>query len=198
MDQGLVLLETYVFYDGTTGRRSMRSCVRTASKGRYLKKVTVSTHGRAGHPGRPVDYAEFRRGISGLAAVVARGRPMSDPSPVNHHADHPGFSGVVGGLIGLSMLVTGRTNAWLAAELAGMSSGDDVVDIGCGPGTAVTLAAGRGARVTGADPAPVMLQLARIFTCDRQRVRWRQGCAEELPAPDHSATVVWSLATVHH
>ena len=117
--------------------------------------------------------------------------------PVNHHADHPGFSGVTGAIVGLMLLWMGRANARLAADLTGVSTGDRVVDIGCGPGGAVREAARRGARVTGVDPAPVMLRLARTFTRDAV-VEWVEGTAESVPLPDGSATVLWSLATVHH
>ena len=65
------------------------------------------------------------------------------------------------------------------------------------PAGAVREAARRGARVTGVDPAPVMLRLARAFTRDAG-IEWAEGTAENVPLPDGSATVLWSLATVHH
>lgn len=123
---------------------------------------------------------------------------VSSPSPVNHHAHHPGFTGATGALFGLIMVVMGRAKARLAAEVASVADADHVVDVGCGPETAVRAAAGRGARVTGVDPAPVMLRLARILTRDQPGITWADGVAEDLPLQDGSATVVWSLATVHH
>jgi ubiquinone/menaquinone biosynthesis C-methylase UbiE len=123
---------------------------------------------------------------------------MSSADAVNHHAGHPGFAGVIGLLAGLTMIVAGGAVARLAADLASVSDADRVVDVGCGPGTAVRKAARRGARVTGVDPAPVMLRLARALTRDRPAITWAEGAAEDLPQPDGSATVVWSLATVHH
>ena len=117
--------------------------------------------------------------------------------PVNHHADHPGFSGVTGLIVGLLLLWMGRANARLACKLTDVSTGDRVIDVGCGPGGAVREAARRGARATGVDPAPVMLRLARTFTRDAG-VEWVEGTAESVPLPDASATVLWSLATVHH
>lgn len=124
---------------------------------------------------------------------------MSTPQdqPVNHHADHPGFAGPMGVCIGLALLLMGRASARLAADLAAVSARDTVVDIGCGPGGAVREAQRRGAAVIGVDPAPVMLRLARLFT-RRDDVTWRTGTAEQVPLPDGSATVAWSLATVHH
>lgn len=116
----------------------------------------------------------------------------------NHHADQAGFAGVSGLLVGLIMLIGHRDIARFAADLTSVSGSDRVVDVGCGPGTAAREAAHRGARVVGVDPAPVMLRLARTFTRDRHDVTWAEGVAEDLPLPDESATVVWSLATVHH
>jgi ubiquinone/menaquinone biosynthesis C-methylase UbiE len=120
---------------------------------------------------------------------------MTDsPTPVvNHHADHAGFAGVTGLVAGL-----GRGYARLAVDQASASDADRVVDIGCGPGSAVRAAARRGARVVGVDPAPVMLRLASAVTRDQSRISWSQGSAEELPLPNGWATVVWSLKTVHH
>jgi ubiquinone/menaquinone biosynthesis C-methylase UbiE len=122
----------------------------------------------------------------------------SSAAAVNHHADHPGFAGVTGILAGLTMLSAGRRRARLAIELTSVSDTDYVVDIGCGPGSAVRAAARRGARVIGVDPAPVMLRLARTLTRNQPAVSWSEGVAEDLPVPDRSATVVWSIATVHH
>ncbi len=120
-----------------------------------------------------------------------------EPLPVNHHADHPGFSGMTGVIVGLMLLWMGRANACLACTVTDVSTGDRVVDVGCGPGSAVREAARRGARVTGVEPAPVMLRLARTFTRDAG-IEWVEGTAEKTPLPDGSATVLWSLATVHH
>jgi ubiquinone/menaquinone biosynthesis C-methylase UbiE len=122
----------------------------------------------------------------------------SQPTPVNHHADHPGVAGPMGLFIALIILLVSRARSRLVADLAALSSSDHVVDIGCGPGNSVRAAARRGARVTGVDPATLMLRLARIVTRDRARVTWLRGSAENLPVPEQSATVVWSVATVHH
>jgi ubiquinone/menaquinone biosynthesis C-methylase UbiE len=98
----------------------------------------------------------------------------------------------------LSMVVGRDRDARLAVELSGAGSGDVVVDIGCGPGVAARYAARLGARVTGVDPAPVMLRVARLLTRRSGNVRYVEGTAEALPVPDDSASVVWSIATVHH
>ncbi len=118
--------------------------------------------------------------------------------PPNHHGHHPGFSGLGGLVAALSMTVGRRGDAELAADLAGLRAGDDVVDVGCGPGMAVRLAATRGANVVGVDPAPVMLDVARGTTRRSVGITWKVGRAESVPLPDASADVVWALSSVHH
>lgn len=122
----------------------------------------------------------------------------SPTQAVNHHADHRGFGGLTGLLVGLVMLLTGRGRARLPVDLASLSDTDHIVDIGCGPGSSARMAAHRGARVIGVDPSPLMLRLARTFTRKLPALGWSPGAAEELPVPDGWATVVWSVATVHH
>ena len=123
----------------------------------------------------------------------------TDVTPVpNHHADHPGCTGLLGGLAGLTMILGRTEDAALAMKLTSAAVGDRVVDVGCGPGTAARFAAGRGARVTGVDPAGVMLRLARRLTRGRTNVEFVEGSAESLPVPDASVDVVWTIASVHH
>ncbi len=124
----------------------------------------------------------------------------AEPSALvpNHHGDHPGFAGVTGVLAGLTMVLGRGRIARLACDLAAVTADDHVVDVGCGPGAAARAAARRGAEVTGVDPASVMLGMARRLTFGKPSVTWTEGMAEDLPLPDGAATVVWSLATVHH
>lgn len=126
------------------------------------------------------------------------GRQAGLVTTINHHADHPGFSGVTGLLAGLTMIPGRGTVARLAADLAAVSAADRVIDVGCGPGTAVREAARRGAQVIGVDPAPVMLRLAKALTLQDARITWVEGRAEDLRQPDASATVLWCVASVHH
>jgi SAM-dependent methyltransferase len=122
----------------------------------------------------------------------------SAPVVPNHHRDQPGFSGLGGLVAGLTMIVARGPVGRLAVELAGITDADRVVDVGCGPGTAARRAARKGADVVGVDPAPVMLKLAGRLTRDSTRIYWRQGAAEGIPLPDCSASVLWSISTVHH
>jgi ubiquinone/menaquinone biosynthesis C-methylase UbiE len=87
-----------------------------------------------------------------------------------------------------------------AADAAELTPADRVVDIGCGPGTAVRLAARRAAAATGIDPDPVMLRLAHWSTAlgRSPNVSWLEGRAEKLPLADGQATVAWAINSVHH
>jgi len=78
--------------------------------------------------------------------------------------------------------------AWRAvAEAAGVGPGSRVLDVGCGSGGFLAFAAGLGAAVAGADPAPGMVAVARR-TAPVADVR--AGDAERLPWPDASFDVV--------
>lgn len=67
---------------------------------------------------------------------------------------------------------------------AGMAAGQDVLDIACGTGVlarAARAVAGPGARVTGVDPAPGMIGVARARAPE---IEWLEGSAEALPVED--------------
>ena len=100
----------------------------------------------------------------------------------------------------LSMTAGRGPLARTVADAAGLTPADRVVDIGCGPGTAVRLAARRAATATGIDPAPAMLRLAHWSTAiwRSPNVNWLQGRAEKLPLPDGQATVAWAISSAHH
>jgi ubiquinone/menaquinone biosynthesis C-methylase UbiE len=118
--------------------------------------------------------------------------------PPNHHAHMPGFTGLLGVYGAVACLVGRKPDADLAIALTAAGPGDDVVDIGCGPGSAVRRVAKRDvASVTGIDPAPMMLRAARLFGGGRTK-RYVLGTAEDLPLGDDDASVVWTLASVHH
>jgi ubiquinone/menaquinone biosynthesis C-methylase UbiE len=112
-------------------------------------------------------------------------------APPNHDADYPGFAGLAGLIAALSMVFGRKGDARLAVRLSGMESGDMVVDVGCGTGVAVRHAVRRGAIVTGVDPAPVMLGVARLLTFRPAKARYVEGGAEAIPLPEGFASVVW-------
>src|SRR5690242_13344172 len=78
-----------------------------------------------------------------------------------------------------------------AVEHAAPRPGEHVVDVGCGTGNAALLAAERGARVTGVDPAERLLEVARAAAAERGlQATFAQGDAAHLPVDDGSADVV--------
>jgi ubiquinone/menaquinone biosynthesis C-methylase UbiE len=117
---------------------------------------------------------------------------------VNHHADSPGFAGIAGFAAAMSMLLGRGPVSRLALAQADVTAQDRVVDIGCGHGAAARAAARRGAQVIGVDPAPVMLRVARALTRGNTTVTWMRGTAEAVPLGDGAATVLSSIATIHH
>lgn len=115
----------------------------------------------------------------------------------NHHGDHPGFSGL-SGLVAAVGFARGRSaDATLAIRLAELTAGDRVVDVGSGPGVAARRAAELGAEVVAVDPAAMMLRVGRLAN-RAKGLRYAHGAAQALPVDDGWASVVWSLATVHH
>src|ERR1700676_1987505 len=115
----------------------------------------------------------------------------------NHHADHPGFSGL-SGLVAAIAFTRGRDpDATLAIRLVELRAGDRLVDVGCGPGAAARRAASLGAEVVAVDPAAAMLRVGRLAN-RAKGLRYALGAAQALPVADGWASVVWSLAAVHH
>ena len=130
---------------------------------------------------------------------------MTDPEVHRHDGaagqtpDHPHVA--LARLLNAVSLVFGRgPMATCVADVAHLTPADRVVDIGCGPGTAVRVASRRCGSATGVDPDPTSRRLARWLNRLRRRhnVQIVEGSAEALPLPDDCATVVWSITAVHH
>jgi SAM-dependent methyltransferase len=76
-------------------------------------------------------------------------------------------------------------------------AGDDVLDLGCGTGNAALIAAARGARVTGVDPAGRLLEIARRDAAAAGLdVTFATGDAASIPLPDDSVDAVVSVFAV--
>jgi ubiquinone/menaquinone biosynthesis C-methylase UbiE len=69
-------------------------------------------------------------------------------------------------------------------------SGRDVLDLGCGTGFHLTRFASTAASVTGVEPHPDLVALARRRTRALPTVTVHQGTAQALPLPDGSVDVV--------
>src|ERR671930_795218 len=84
--------------------------------------------------------------------------------------------------------------ARVVVERAAPAPGEHVVDVGCGTGNAALLAAERGARVTGVDPAARLLEVARQEAAARRLdATFATGTAAELPLADGVADVALSV-----
>jgi SAM-dependent methyltransferase len=78
-------------------------------------------------------------------------------------------------------------------EHAAVHEGEDVLDVACGTGNAALRAAARGARVTGLDIVPALLEQGRELAREEGvEVEFVEGDAEALPFADESFDVVLS------
>jgi ubiquinone/menaquinone biosynthesis C-methylase UbiE len=77
--------------------------------------------------------------------------------------------------------------AELLVERAAVEPGMEVLDVACGAGNGTIPAARLGARVTGVDPEPAMLAVARERAADAMvEVDWVQADVQRLPFEDGS------------
>jgi SAM-dependent methyltransferase len=84
--------------------------------------------------------------------------------------------------------------ARVVVEQAEPAEGERVVDVGCGTGNAALLAAERGARVTGVDPAKRLIEVAREEAAARGLdATFIEGDAAAMPLGDGEADVVLSV-----
>jgi ubiquinone/menaquinone biosynthesis C-methylase UbiE len=82
----------------------------------------------------------------------------------------------------------------LAADRAELSGGEDVLDIACGSGNATIPAARTGARLTGLDLTPDLLEAGKRDAADAGvEIEWVEGDAEQLPFDEASFDVVLSV-----
>ena len=91
-----------------------------------------------------------------------------------------------------------RRQLWPVGERvvrrAGVAPGDDVLDVACGTGNAAIRAAQAGARVTGVDLTPELLDAGRALAADAGvAIEWIEGDAEALPVEDASFDVAVSV-----
>ena len=87
--------------------------------------------------------------------------------------------------------------AGVVVRRAALRPGERVLDLGCGTGNAALLAAAQGARVTGVDPAPRLLEVARTRAASEGReVEFLPGDAASIPLDDATVDVVLSVFAV--
>jgi ubiquinone/menaquinone biosynthesis C-methylase UbiE len=93
--------------------------------------------------------------------------------------------------------IDGREKS-LILDLIAPRGGERVLDVGCGTGDHLLLFRRKGCDVTGIDPSPQMLKLAREKL--GTRANFHQGYAEDLPFSDNEfdiVTLITSLEFIH-
>lgn len=107
--------------------------------------------------------------------------------------------GLFGPAAGLLMARGNRVQNAEVLAYCGVGPRDDVLEVGHGPGVLLGMLARRARNVTGVDPSPQMVRMARRRNAEAVRagrVRVRVGSAEATGAPDASADLVVSVNTV--
>jgi ubiquinone/menaquinone biosynthesis C-methylase UbiE len=85
-----------------------------------------------------------------------------------------------------------------ALEALALESGDRLLDVGCGTGAAVRLAAPAVERAVGVDLSPAMVARGRELAAGIRNVELREGDAEALPFEDAAFTAVLCTTSLHH
>jgi SAM-dependent methyltransferase len=84
--------------------------------------------------------------------------------------------------------------AELFVDSLGIQPGMEVLDVACGTGNLAIPAARKGARVTGVDIAPNLLEQARArASAEGLQITFQEGDAEQLPFPDADFDVVMTM-----
>src|SRR3954452_2030873 len=79
-------------------------------------------------------------------------------------------------------------------DVADPTDGETVIDVGCGTGNAALLAAERGARVIGVDPAERLLEVAATAAEDRDLdAEFVIGVAASMPVSNAEADAIVSV-----
>ena len=100
-----------------------------------------------------------------------------------------------------SRLLGARDAHWRLVAQAGIEPGQSVLEIGCGTGSVLLLAASAvpGTSMIGLDPDPRVLAIAaRKARRAGVRLRLDRGYADRLPYPDSSVDRVLSALMLHH
>ena len=102
--------------------------------------------------------------------------------------------------LALEVLGFGRPFKAAVAELAEVTSGATVLDLGCGTGTLLQALVARQpeGRFTGIDPDPRVLAIARRRLQHNTEVELLEGYAQDLPFPDAAFELVISTLIFHH
>lgn len=96
----------------------------------------------------------------------------------------------------------GKTVHARLVQLAGLTPGEQILDVGCGTGSLALIAqvrVGAGGTVDGIDASPEMIErAARKAQRRRVPVNFQVAAVEALPFPDRSFDVAFSTLMLHH
>ena len=142
-----------------------------------------------------------------MPAAPAAQPPSPPPAPCKEHGSglksqfgHP--RGAVGWLIGHLMARKNLPINRLAVELLQLEPADVALEVGCGPGTALALAAPKltSGRLAGVDISALMLEQAAKRNRAAQRagrLRLAQAAAQELPFLDKEFSAAFAVNSYH-
>jgi ubiquinone/menaquinone biosynthesis C-methylase UbiE len=105
--------------------------------------------------------------------------------------------------LGYTLLFGLDRRLWrMVRELAGVSSGERLLDVGCGPGRfvlAASAAVGSSGEVHGIDAAPQMIRVARRKAARAGvNAQFHVGAFEEMPFEDGYFDVITNCLVMHH
>ena len=86
----------------------------------------------------------------------------------------------------------------VALDALELCADDRLLDVGCGTGAAVRLAAPRVERATGVDLSPAMIERARELAAGLDNVEFIEADSERLPFDDGTYTAVVCTTSFHH
>jgi ubiquinone/menaquinone biosynthesis C-methylase UbiE len=86
----------------------------------------------------------------------------------------------------------------VALDALKLHPGDRLLDVGCGTGAAVRLAAPEVERATGVDLSPAMIERARELAAGLDNVEFLEADSEHLPFDDGAFTAVICTTSFHH
>ena len=86
----------------------------------------------------------------------------------------------------------------VALDALELCADDRLLDVGCGTGAAVRLAAPRVERATGVDLSPAMIERARELAAGLDNVEFIEADSERLPFDDGAYTAVVCTTSFHH
>lgn len=86
----------------------------------------------------------------------------------------------------------------LVLEVMNLGANDACLDIGCGPGAAVRMAAPNVARAVGTDRSTAMVRIAARRSVKHNNASFMVAPAEALPFGDDEFDVAWSIHAYHH